>query len=61
MAMAWVWTGMVLLSLLFGVATGNLDAVANAALEGAGAAVERMEMPLALRRLLAALCGGRVE
>ena len=27
----------------------------------AGAAVERMEMPLALRRLLAALCGGRVE
>ena len=40
MAMSWVWTGMVLLSLIFGLATGNLDAVANAALEGAGTAVE---------------------
>ena len=40
MAMAWVWTGMVLLSLMFGLITGNLDAVANAALEGAGSAVE---------------------
>ena len=38
--MAWVWTGMVLLSLIFGIATGNLDEVANAALEGAGSAVE---------------------
>lgn len=40
MAMAWVWSGMVLLSLIFGFATGNLDAVANAALDGAGSAVE---------------------
>ena len=40
MTMAWVWTGMVTLSLLFGLATGNLDAVANAALEGARSAVE---------------------
>ena len=40
MAMAWVWTGMVVSSLIFGVATGNLDAVANAALEGAQSAVE---------------------
>jgi len=40
MAMAWVWTGMVVLSLVFGLATGRLDAVANAALEGAGSAVE---------------------
>ena len=32
MAMAWVWTGMVVLSLLFGLLTGRLDAVANAAL-----------------------------
>lgn len=40
MSMAWIWTGMVLLSLLFGLATGNLDAVANAALEGARSAVE---------------------
>lgn len=38
--MAWVWTGMVLLSLIFGLSTGSLDAVANAALEGAGSAVE---------------------
>ena len=40
MAMTWVWCGMVVLSLLFGLATGRLDAVANAALEGAGSAVE---------------------
>ena len=40
MAMAWVWTGMVVLSLIFGVLTGNLDAVANAALEGAGSAID---------------------
>ena len=40
MAMTWVWTGMVVLSLVFGLATGNLDAVANAALEGASSAVE---------------------
>lgn len=40
MAMAWVWSGMVVLSLVFGVFTGNLDAVANAALEGAGSAVQ---------------------
>ena len=40
MAMTWVWAGMVVLSLVFGLATGNLDAVANAALEGASSAVE---------------------
>jgi len=40
MAMAWVWTGMVVLSLLFGLLTGRLDAVANAALSGAESAVE---------------------
>lgn len=40
MAMTWVWAGMVILSLIFGLATGNLDAVANAALEGAGSAIE---------------------
>jgi len=39
MAMTVVWTSMVLLSLVFGVATGNLDAVADAALAGAGSAV----------------------
>lgn len=40
MAMTWVWTGMVVLSLLFGMVSGNLDAVANAALEGARSAVD---------------------
>lgn len=40
MEMAWVWTLMVTLSLVFGVLSGNLDAVANAALEGARSAIE---------------------
>lgn len=40
MAMTWVWTGMVVLSLAFGAAFGRLDAVANAALEGAQSAIQ---------------------
>ena len=40
MAMAWVWTGMVVLSLVFGLLTGRLDDVANAALEGARSAID---------------------
>jgi len=40
MAMAWVWTGLVVLSLLFGAATGRLDAVANAAMDGAQSAID---------------------
>jgi spore maturation protein A len=40
MAMAWVWTIMVVLSLGFGLATGNLDAVAEAAISGAESAVD---------------------
>lgn len=40
MAMTWVWSGMVILSLFFGLATGRLDAVADAALEGAGSAIQ---------------------
>lgn len=40
MAMAWVWTGMVVVSLAFGITHGTLDAVANAALEGADSAVQ---------------------
>lgn len=40
MAMTWVWCGMVLLSLVFGVCTGRLDAVATAAMTGAQSAVE---------------------
>ena len=40
MAMAWVWAGMVILSLVFGVANGTLAEVSAAALEGANSAVE---------------------
>ena len=40
MAMAWVWTGMVVFSLIFGLFSGNLDAVSAAALEGANSAVQ---------------------
>ena len=40
MAMAWLWTGMVAVSLVFGVLTGSVGALGNAALEGATAAVE---------------------
>ena len=39
MAISVVWVGMVVLSLVFGVACGNLDAVSAAALEGANSAV----------------------
>ena len=40
MAMTWIWTGMVVFSLLFGAATGNLGALGGAAMEGARSAVE---------------------
>ena len=40
MAMAWVWTAMVVLSLVFGAVNGTMAEVSNAAMEGAGAAVE---------------------
>lgn len=40
MAMAFIWTGMVLVSLVFGVICGTVSDVGNAALEGAAAAVE---------------------
>ncbi len=40
MAMAWLWTGMVLVSLIFGALTGNLSSLSTAALEGAQSAVE---------------------
>jgi spore maturation protein A len=39
MAMAWIWTIMVLISLIFGVANNSIDAVSTAALEGAKSAV----------------------
>ena len=40
LAMAWIWTGMVVSSLIVGVAKGTIDQVGAAAMEGAGAAVE---------------------
>ena len=40
MAMAYLWTGMVVVSLFFGAWTGNWDVLGTAALEGAQSAVE---------------------
>ena len=40
MTMAWIWTGMAVLSILCGLATGRGDLVAAAAVEGAQTAVE---------------------
>ena len=39
MAMAWIWTGMVALAVLFGLINGTISQVAAAAMEGAQAAV----------------------
>ena len=39
MAMAWLWTGMVAISLLFALLNGNITQVANAAMDGAQTAV----------------------
>ena len=40
MAMAWIWTGMVVLSVGYGIYAGTIGAVGAAAMEGAAAAVE---------------------
>lgn len=40
MAMAWLWTGMVTVSLVFAALNGSLSALSAAALEGAQSAVE---------------------
>lgn len=40
MAMAWIWTGMVALSVGYGLYAGTIGAVGAAAMEGAAAAVE---------------------
>lgn len=40
MAMAWIWTGMIAASVAYGMYSGTISAVGNAALEGAAAAVE---------------------
>lgn len=37
--MAWIWTGMVAVSVIYGLFSGNIGAVGTAAVEGAGAAV----------------------
>ncbi len=39
MALTWIWTVMIVVSVIFGLITGRIDAVSSAALEGAGAAV----------------------
>lgn len=39
MALAWIWTMMILFSVVFGLFSGRIDAVGKAALDGAGAAV----------------------
>jgi spore maturation protein A len=39
MALAWIWTIMIVVSVIFGLLSGNIDAVGRAALDGAGAAV----------------------
>ncbi len=40
MAMAWIWTGMIAASVLYGLFNGTISAVGTAAMEGAAAAVE---------------------
>ena len=40
MAMSWLWTGMVTVSLVYGALSGNLSALSAAALKGAQSAVE---------------------
>lgn len=40
MAMAWIWTVMVMVSLIFGILNGKIDAVSSSALEGASEAVK---------------------
>ena len=40
MAMAWIWTGMIALSVICGLVKGTIGAVGTAAMEGAAAAVQ---------------------
>ena len=40
MSLAWLWGGMVVASLVFGIWTGQLDAVTEAAMNGANSAIE---------------------
>ena len=45
MAMSYIWSGLVILSFLWGFFHGNLSAVAAAALDGAGLAPELSVAP----------------
>lgn len=40
MTLAWIWTIMIVMSVVYGLLSGNIDAVGKAAVEGAGAAVK---------------------
>ena len=51
MAMAWIWTGMAVVSVVCGAVYGRMEAVSAAALEGAGQAVRRC-VPAGLLREL---------
>lgn len=39
MAMAWIWTGMVAISVIYGLINGTINAVGTAALDGAASAI----------------------
>mgnify|MGYP006954668409 CR=1 FL=1 len=52
MAMSYIWSGLVILSFLWGFFHGNLSAVAAAALDGAQSALELSLSMALLRRLL---------
>lgn len=39
MTLAWIWTAMIVISVVFGLLSGRIDAVGKAALDGASAAV----------------------
>ena len=40
MAMAWIWTGMIVAAVIYGLLNGTIGAVGGAAMEGAAAAVD---------------------
>lgn len=54
MAMAWIWTGMAVVSVVCGAVYGRMEAVSAAALEGAGQAVRMLPTTVASIR---AVCG----
>ena len=54
MAMAIIWTGMVVVSVIFGLFSGQMDAVSQAALTGAGSAVQ---LCLSMAGVMCLWCG----